>query len=80
MWNIMTALGVTGCVTDEIYEGLVAVGNRDDVTFDDASDVVKLEMGHLYSADARQKPLDSRMSLAIQEGMFESVLKILVRF
>lgn len=82
MWNIMTALGVTGCVTDEIYEGLVAVGNRDDVTFDDASDVVKLgmEMGHLYSADARQKPLDSRMSLAIQEGMFELVLKILVRF
>lgn len=82
MWNIMTSLGVTGCVTDEIYRGLVEVGNRDDISFDDATHVVKLgmEMSHLFSADAMQKPLDSRMSLAIQEGMFELILKLLVRF
>ena len=82
MWNIMTALAVTGCVTDEMYGALVEVGNRDRISFDDATSVMKLayEMENVFTSHSMQKPIDDRVAMAIQAGILELMLKFLVQF
>ena len=82
MWNIMIALGVTGCVSDDIYKALVAVGYRTYLSFEDATSVMNLAMvmANVFTPDAAQKPIDSRVAMAIDAGMLELILNLLTRF
>ena len=91
MWNIMTALTVSGSVDRSMFAALVDSGNkaicnrqanRKDYEYEDANRVMKLmlEAIHIYPPVEMFRPIDSRVAPAIEAGLFEMLLKLLIRF
>ena len=72
---------MTGCVDRSLFAALVDCGNQA-FSYDDAKSVMKLmfEALHIYPPIEMFRPIDSRVAGAVEAGLFEMILNLLIRF
>ncbi|KAL9182696.1 hypothetical protein ACHAXT_013348 [Thalassiosira profunda] len=82
MDNMLTVLLVSGCADPSIFSALVVCGDRDDIAYADAEDVMKhaLEITHVFVPGKMFAPTDGRVAAAVEAGLIELMLKFLVQF